>query len=93
MNKEDLIQIWENFAKDNDFKLNPDREHVGFIIQGVLKNEAKYGLKLCPCRLRDGTRQKDLELICPCNFKTQETWLNPKQGMSQMCWCGLFVKR
>ncbi|MBU0628704.1 MAG: hypothetical protein KKC75_05925 [Nanoarchaeota archaeon] len=93
MNKEELIKVWQNFAKDNDFKINPDSEHVGFIIQGVLKNEAKYGLKLCPCRLRDRTRQKDLELICPCNFKAHETWLNPKNGMPQMCWCGLFVKR
>ena len=88
MNKEELRMVWGNFCEKNDFILNPDMDHVNTIIEGVLKNEKKYGLKLCPCRLRDGTRQRDLELICPCNFKIQETWKN-----KNMCWCGLFVKR
>jgi len=93
MKPEQLRQTWENFTKNNKFKLNPDKQHVDFIIKGVLENEKKHGLKLCPCRLRDGTREKDLGLICPCNFKTHVTWLKPKTGMPQMCWCGLFVKR
>jgi ferredoxin-thioredoxin reductase catalytic subunit len=88
MNKEEVKQIWENFTKNNDFKLNPDPEHVDMIAEGVLENEKKYQLKLCPCRLRDNTRQRDLELICPCNFKIQDTW--DKKGE---CWCGLFIKR
>ena len=92
MKPEELREAWEKFTLDNDFKLNPDKEHVDIIIEGVLENESKYGLKLCPCRLRDGTREKDLELICPCNFKTHVTWLNPK-NKEAMCWCGLFVKR
>jgi len=58
------------------------------VVEGVLENEKKYGLKLCPCRLRDGTRERDLELLCPCNFKAQETWKNEGR-----CWCGLFVRR
>jgi len=88
MNEQELKKAWEEFTKNNDFKLNPDKWHVDFIAKGVLENEKKYGLKLCPCRLRDGTRQRDLELICPCNFKTHDTWKT-----KGMCWCGLFVKR
>lgn len=88
MEPEELRKAWENFTENNDFKLNPDKEHVDMIISGVLENEKKHGLKLCPCRLRDGKRERDLELICPCNFKTHDTW--QKKGM---CWCGLFVKR
>ncbi len=88
MNKEDLLNSWEKFTEKNDFKLNPDAEHVDMVAKGVLKNEEKFGLKLCPCRLRDGTREKDLELICPCNFKIQNTWKE-----KDMCWCGLFVKK
>ena len=87
MNKEELRKAWEKFTENNDFKLNPDDWHVNFIVNGVLENERKYGLKLCPCRLRDGTRERDLELICPCNFKIQKTWKNKGE-----CWCGLFVK-
>jgi ferredoxin-thioredoxin reductase catalytic subunit len=88
MNKEKLLKVWERFSEGNDFMLNPDQPHVDMILEGVLRNEKEYGLKLCPCRLRNGTRERDLELICPCNFKAHETW--QKEGR---CWCGLFVKR
>ena len=92
MKPEQLRKAWEDFTKNNDFQLNPDNTHVDNVIKGVLENEKKHGLKLCSCRLRNNTRERDLELICPCNFKTQETWTKPKQGIP-MCWCGLFVKR
>jgi ferredoxin-thioredoxin reductase catalytic subunit len=88
MNEEELRKAWETFTENQVFMLNPDKDHVDMVINGVLKNEKKFGLKLCPCRLRDGSRQRDLELICPCNFEVQETWA--KKGY---CWCGLFVKR
>ena len=89
MKKDDIRAAWEKFSKGNgSFQLNPDKEHVDFVIDGVLSNEKQFGLKLCPCRLRDGTRQRDLEILCPCNFFSQETW--KKEGR---CWCGLFVKR
>ena len=88
MNKEEIRNSWQKFTEKNDFILNPNSDHVDKIIDGVLALEQKYGLKLCPCRLRDGTRKRDLELICPCNFKIQETWKNKGE-----CWCGLFIKR
>ena len=93
MNAEQLRIVWEKFCEQNDFILNPDKAHVNHIIEGVLLNEKKFGLKLCPCRLRDGTREKDIELICPCNFKIHTTWLKPVDGRKAMCWCGLFVRR
>ena len=88
MNEEELRQVWEKFTENNDFVLNPDKEVVDLVIKGVLDNEKKYGFKLCPCRLRDGTRERDLELICPCNFKIQDKWKE-----KAWCWCSLFVKR
>ncbi len=88
MTKDDLILIWKKFTKNNDFQLNPDAKLVDGVADSVLANEQKYGLKLCPCRMRDGSRQRDLELICPCNFKAQDVWT--KLGR---CTCGLFVKR
>ena len=88
MNKEELLKVWEKFTENNDFKLNADTAHVEKVTEGVLNNEKEHGLKLCPCRIGDGTKERDLELLCPCNFKIQETW--EKEGK---CWCGLFVKR
>ncbi len=88
MDKEKIRQAWMNYTEGKDFSLNPDSKHVDGVIDGVLLNEENYGLKLCPCRLRDGSRERDLELICPCNFKAQDTWI--KEGR---CWCGLFVRK
>lgn len=93
MEPEELRKAWAAYTEKNDFILNPDKVHVDFIVKGVLTNEEKYGLKLCPCRLRDESRERDLELICPCNFKTHKTWLDPMSGREAMCWCGLFVRR
>ncbi len=87
MNAEELRTAWAKFTENNDFILNTDEDHVSMVIRGVLDNEKEYGLKLCPCRLRDGTRQRDLELICPCNFKIQDVWKSEGR-----CWCGLFIK-
>ena len=93
MNKEELRKSWGTYTEKNDFILNPDKKVVDMVIEGVLENEKQFGLKLCPCRLRDNTKERDLELICPCNFETHETWLKPKENKKQMCWCSLFVKR
>jgi len=85
---EELKMVWGEWTKDKDFILNPDKEHTDMAIQGALEQEQKKGLKYCPCRLQVGEFEKDLELICPCNFKIQKTW--KEKGM---CWCGLFVRR
>jgi ferredoxin-thioredoxin reductase catalytic chain len=88
MNKEEFYRVCEVLAQKNDFMLNPDKEHLDLVIDGVMENEKLHGLKLCPCRLRDGTREQDLKLLCPCNFKAQEIWQSDGR-----CWCGLFVRR
>lgn len=88
--KEDDLKgrIWPEFTEDNDFKLNTDNKPVDMVAKGVLQNELRTGLKMCPCRLSDGKRESDLKIICPCNFKIQDTWV--KNGR---CWCNLFVKK
>jgi ferredoxin-thioredoxin reductase catalytic subunit len=88
MEKQELIKIWEKFTEGNDFILNPDKEHVEKVADGVLVNEKEKGLKYCPCRIGTGDFDKDLELLCPCNFKIQECWTEKNE-----CWCGLFVRK
>ena len=88
MNKEETLKAFEKFTEKNKFKLNQDKEHVQIVIDGIFTNEEKFGLKLCPCRLRDGSKKTDLALICPCNFESQHTWQEHNR-----CWCGLFVRK
>jgi len=84
----DVIDAWKDFAQKTDFKLWEEEESVRTLSEGVLENMRNKGLKFCPCRITTGDREKDLKLICPCNFKSQQTWKEYGE-----CWCGLFVKK
>ena len=84
------IKLWQEFVgrqKVKVFQLNPDKERVKSLAKGVLNNDSMRGFKFCPCRVRTKDFEKDAKLICPCNFKMQNTW-NEKGE----CWCSLFVK-
>lgn len=85
----ETLKILEDFTKNSkDFQLSKDKDKVKKLIKGILYNEKRYGLKFCPCRIQTKIREKDLKLVCPCNFKAQKTWQEKGQ-----CWCGLFEKK
>jgi len=86
--EQDILGRWKSFTSNNEFQLNPETSMVEMVAKGILRNELKHGLKMCPCRLPDGSRERDLTLICPCNFKTNPSWNEKGQ-----CKCGLFVKK
>ncbi|MBA4320859.1 MAG: thioredoxin, partial [Flavobacterium sp.] len=65
---EKLIREYEDYAKQNGFKLNPDRGAVERIVKGLLENEKKYGQKYCPCRRISGNLAEDEIKICPCHW-------------------------
>ncbi|MFP4545421.1 MAG: ferredoxin-thioredoxin reductase catalytic domain-containing protein [Methanomassiliicoccales archaeon] len=85
--KERLLQVWEDFTGQNDYELNEDREAVEMLASGVLHNQESGGLKYCPCRATTGEPDKDLLLVCPCNFPAQQRYREDRE-----CWCSLFVK-
>ncbi len=81
-----IIERYDNYAKSNGFRLNPDKKIVEGIIKGLLANEKKHGKKFCPCRRISGNSEEDAKKICPCDFHKQEI---EKDGH---CFCNLFVK-
>jgi len=81
-----VIKEYEEYAKKNGFKLNPNREIVERLIKGLLENEKKYGARYCPCRRVIGNQDEDRPKICPCVWHRAEI---EKKGH---CFCGLFVK-
>ena len=88
MEEKEFLRIITEFTRGKDFMLNPDETRVVLIVKGVIRNEKEHGMRFCPCRTRDGTWERDLELLCPCNFFEQKTWKEKGE-----CWCGLFVKQ
>lgn len=83
---EKLIGEYEEYAKKNGFKLNPDKEIIEKLVTGILGNEKKYGQKYCPCRRIVGSPEEDRPKICPCQWHKEEI---EKDGH---CLCGLFQK-
>ena len=90
IDKEKFREAIEAFAAKNEFRVNPDREKVNMLLDGVFNNEQNHGLKYCPCRLITKDFIEDLKLVCPCNFQIHETYKDKEDGE---CWCGLFVRR
>ena len=67
--------------------LNPDIEFTKNLIKGLLINKKRYGYEICPCRLTQGSREKDLDVICPCDYRDDD--LN-EYGC---CYCSLYVSK
>jgi ferredoxin-thioredoxin reductase catalytic chain len=70
------------YAARNGLFLNPNRKHRDKVIAGLKRNEDKYGLRYCPCRVVTG----DENDICPC--------ASHKTDIEQTghCACNLFYR-
>jgi ferredoxin-thioredoxin reductase catalytic subunit len=72
-------------AQAGGYNLNPDVEFTKGLVEGLLINEGRYGYWACPCRLADGEREKDLDIICPCDYR------DPDLIDWGACYCALYV--
>ena len=66
---EALYQKLYEEAEAAGYHLNPDREFTLGLVEGLLINEARYGYWACPCRLATGDKERDLDIICPCDYR------------------------
>ncbi|MCD6115201.1 ferredoxin:thioredoxin reductase [bacterium] len=83
----EIIKWYENYAKRNGFRLNPDRATVERLVKGLLANEKKYGARYCPCRRVTGNIEEDRPKICPCRWHREEI---KRDGH---CHCWLFFRK
>jgi len=72
-------------AEAAGYHLNPDVEFAKTLIESLLINERRYGYWACPCRLASGTKEDDLDIICPCDYRDAD--LNEYGA----CYCALYV--
>lgn len=72
-------------AEAGGYYLNPDEEFVRDLVEGLLTNTQRYGYQACPCRLAEGDKEKDLDIICPCDYRDADLveW--------GACYCALYV--
>lgn len=72
-------------ARAGGYNLNPEVDFTKGLVEGLLVNEARYGYWACPCRLADGVRARDLDIICPCDYR------DPDLDEHGACYCALYV--
>jgi ferredoxin-thioredoxin reductase catalytic subunit/rubredoxin len=82
---ETLFNRLNREAKEGGYTLNPDMEFTKELIKSLLINEKRYGYWACPCRLASGSKEEDLDIICPCDYRDAD--------MSEYgaCYCALYV--
>ncbi|MBD3367208.1 MAG: ferredoxin:glutaredoxin reductase [Candidatus Eisenbacteria bacterium] len=82
---EELHEKLDREAEEGGYHLNPDRGFVRGLVHGLLQNRRRYGYQSCPCRLADGEKKEDLDIICPCDYR------DPDLAEYGTCYCALYV--
>jgi ferredoxin-thioredoxin reductase catalytic subunit/rubredoxin len=82
---ETLFNRLNREAKEGGYNLNPDAEFTKELIRSLLINEKRYGYRACPCRLASGSKEEDLDIICPCDYRDADV---SEHGA---CYCALYV--
>ncbi len=72
-------------AEAGGYKLHPDEEFCKNLVAGILKNEKRYGIEACPCRLVRGEAKDNLDIVCPCYYRDEDL------AQYGACFCALYV--
>lgn len=84
---ERVRQRAESDAKTHGYYLNPDPSFLQDLLEGLRKNEQRYGYPSCPCRLASGNFELDRDIICPCDYR------DPDVAEYGSCYCALYVRK
>ncbi len=80
-----LVKKLDGEAEKAGYHLSPDTKMTLDLCRGLLANEDRYGYMACPCRLADGNKKDDLDIICPCDYR------DPDLDEFGACYCALYV--
>ncbi len=83
-----ILEVWTRLvaeAREAGYNVNPDDAFARDLVRGLLENEQRYGYRACPCRLASGISEKDLDIVCPCDYRDADL---DEYGV---CYCGLYV--
>lgn len=86
--QKEIDETYMNLKREvekHGYFLNPNVEFTKNLIKGLLMNQKRYGYWACPCRLASGKREKDLDIICPCDYR------DPDLNEFGCCYCSLYV--
>ena len=82
---DELYEMLRKVQEPKGYFFNKDRERVDDLLNALIKNKNRYGYMCCPCRLASGDREKDKDIICPCEYRA------PDVAEFGSCYCNLYV--
>lgn len=74
-------------ARTNGYYLNSDSNFLQSLLEGLKRNEERYGYPSCPCRLASGQFDFDRDIVCPCDYR------DPDVSEYGACYCALYVRK
>ncbi len=74
-------------ARTYGYYLVKEPEFLNGLIEGLKKNEERYGYLSCPCRLASGKLEYDRDILCPCDYR------DPDVIEFGACYCNLYVRK
>jgi ferredoxin-thioredoxin reductase catalytic chain len=84
---EKLYEMLRKIQEPKGYFFNKDKERVFELMEGLITNKARYGYMSCPCRLASGNREKDKDIVCPCEYRA------PDVDQYGSCYCNLYVSK
>ena len=86
-NVQELYEMLRKVQEPKGFFFNRDKDRVFDLLEALLLNKERYGYMCCPCRLASGDRDKDKDIVCPCEYREADV----KEYGS--CYCNLYVSK
>lgn len=87
MEADQLYEKLKKLQEPKGYFFNRDKEAVLDILRSLLVNRERYGYMSCPCRLASGDRERDKDIICPCEYRA------PDLDEYGSCYCYLYVSQ
>jgi ferredoxin-thioredoxin reductase catalytic subunit/rubredoxin len=87
MTLEKVRQRAESDARTYGYFLHPDPAFLQDLLEGLKKNEERYGYPSCPCRIATGKFELDRDIICPCDYR------DPDVAEYGCCYCALYMRK
>ena len=85
MTARELYDTLRPLQEKRGYFFNRDTEMVLQLLEQLLATKERYGYMACPCRLANGSREADKDIICPCVYR------EPDVAEYGSCFCGLYV--
>ncbi|MFC1884194.1 ferredoxin-thioredoxin reductase catalytic domain-containing protein [Thermodesulfobacteriota bacterium] len=80
-----LLENLRKIQEPKGYFFSSDKERVMELMEALNENKERYGYMSCPCRLASGNREKDKDIICPCEYREADV---REYGS---CYCNLYV--